>query len=207
MRESVVLASIAIAAMACSGTSFTSVPDDASAGDALADSGAPQDAGKGDAVSDAPSDAGLIACSEGGPACPTGMICSSCQQGICIAKPQTAAGDPLPACGCDNKTYFNVTTAYVNGMSVRSPLNPSACSGAATCTTLVGCSNGASCLLDVSGTSACATASGVCVILPPSCPSAASTKFRQCNATTSSCTTACDLTKSNVAYYKDANCP
>jgi hypothetical protein len=195
-----------VLAVACSGTKFTGVSDDASAPVDGGSNPGP-DASPTDAANDGSSDedAAPIPCtfSLGGGGCPGDQFCDApgCGPGTCAKTVRLEGGELKPVCGCDKLTYWNNSVARSHAMSVAAD---GECASGRTCGPNARCSNGASCNAKVSACTA--VASGTCWVLPASCPSSGlNPKTRQCLA--SSCAGECDLIKSEKAWYDDPTCP
>ncbi|MFO0613309.1 MAG: hypothetical protein U0414_12010 [Polyangiaceae bacterium] len=142
--------------------------------------------------------------------CGTGNYCNAvdCVSGFCA--PIGSADDPIeqPVCGCDGSTYWNAALAAKKGVSVSAMgecATPDLCGGK----TGAMCDAGATCNYRVDSDVDCniADLSGVCWVIPDTCP--AVTGFgpntRACGSL--SCTDECDLIKLQTPWYVDNTCP
>jgi hypothetical protein len=131
--------------------------------------------------------------------------CSGAATGTCGGK--TVSSKNNPVCGCDTVTYWNASLAAKKNVSVAfaGPCKtvPSGGIGITPCTT--SCANGGSCNNGVSGSGACAGASGACWGMPVTCPSETHA-YLPCAG--GACAGLCSSIKSGAPYYLNpGGCP
>jgi hypothetical protein len=196
------LAGLLLVLGACSGTRFTGEAAEAGSDDG---GGATDGGGSGDGAASA--DAGTpCSWSATGNTCGQNQYCDApgCTKGFCRTTPRTAVTDLNPVCGCDHQTYWNEGVARVHGMSLLN--GNSGCESAAkVCTSNQQCVNGGSCNIHVQLGQCASNASGVCWVVPDTCPSPGlSPKTRECLAT--QCAGMCDLIKNGKPWSDDPTC-
>lgn len=200
-----------------SGTPSTSAPPSGTSGSASGETSSGDDAGSsgtndaGASSGGVPDAARPARCRPGDPdGCGPDEYCRvegcAVTGGVCTKRATFQAGAYEPVCGCDRVTYWNKELASARGANIAAS-GPCPAASALHCNEQTKCPGGAHCSMALSSRPGCLTdvvATGLCWVLPASCPPVTAQRARDCDA--NRCMSLCEAIKAETRFYPVASC-